>query len=80
MRALRPANAEKAPPCSSRHTPAKGGVWMRNNHLHEQVNGHRLPQRAQSSAPEFTQLLRELFEEHIVFNRVMGLKISHIGD
>lgn len=34
----------------------------------------------QSSAPEFAQLLRELFEEHIVFNRVMGLKISHIGD
>jgi acyl-coenzyme A thioesterase PaaI-like protein len=34
----------------------------------------------QSSAPEYAQLLRELFEEHIVFNRVMGLKISHIGD
>ena len=33
-----------------------------------------------STAPEFAQLLRELFEEHIVFNRVMGLKISHIGD
>ena len=34
----------------------------------------------QSSAPEYAQLLRELFEDHIVFNRVMGLKISHIGD
>ena len=35
---------------------------------------------APSSSPEFAQLLRELFEDHIVFNRVMGLKISHIGD
>ena len=29
--------------------------------------------------PEFAQLLRELFEKQIVFNRVMGLKVNHIG-
>ncbi len=28
--------------------------------------------------PEFIQMLREVFEEHIVFNRVIGLKISEI--
>lgn len=37
------------------------------------------PTTEQSSEPEFVQLLRELFEEQIIFNRVMGLKISHIG-
>ena len=51
---------------------------MRNNQLMSKSTVTDSP-AAQSSAPEFTQLLRELFEEHIVFNRVMGLKISHIG-
>lgn len=29
--------------------------------------------------PEFLESLRKLFEEMIVFNQVLGLKISHIG-
>jgi uncharacterized protein (TIGR00369 family) len=51
---------------------------MRNNQLMSKSTVTDSP-AAQSSAPEFTQLLCQLFEEHIVFNRVMGLKISHIG-
>lgn len=37
------------------------------------------PSNVQPASPEFAQLLRELFEDQIIFNRVMGLKISHIG-
>ena len=29
--------------------------------------------------PEFVESLKQLFEEMIVFNRVLGLKITHIG-
>ncbi len=29
--------------------------------------------------PEFVDALKQLFEEMIVFNRVLGLKITHIG-
>lgn len=37
---------------------------------------HTTVQPAQAFEPEFIESLRQLFEEQIVFNRVMGLKVA----